>query len=805
MIPAVSMARILFLAVLAAVASGPRSIFASQQTNGMVVTLPAPEEAPPQSGSGHFRKLEEPRQDEQKAPSGLAKFKPGPAAATIELQVAEAPERGDTLSAIVTTDALKVVFVLPDGRRISGRKSAEAAGFSWDEIPQAPAMGSSDGGHVTAIDFSKRGASGRYLVEVTARDLKKDEAAQAYFISRKKQYVDEMQHLPGVLLPPAVALAPSGSMAFDLKQDEKAGLLDIVVPDASVQVSLTLPDGRRLRPGEKYGPGIEWKKLARREDIDGPPGRGEIWFSFSGFLLPFEGPHHVISFETAAKGHYEIQAVRTTAGAGELRAIFLPLGRGLDDSRDEIQNGGRLEPDEVRIQPYGPAERGNVGDKLDVNFRIQGDFVPASLRLEVRFELRPFLSSPTPRDDKPPDVGPPQVVPINVTADQTGLYHGSIVLRAAGKARVSIRASGTKASGKPFKDEIVGSDFSVYEPPPPRPLVARFLSLTAKPVDTDGNGKFDRLDVSAVLDVLVPGKYDMDFRIADTGSKDISSFGGADLSKGRQQLTVSISAKEMRHRLKDGPYSVSNVRIFRQKGNFGDDVTIPPREFHTAAFGHDQWEPDPISGDDQATIRGIRPAPSGRFQFAEVEWKVMTPGGDCYWNASLTPAAGGHPADIQGAGKLAAGQSRLSFVFPGADIAVAGSRELLFLPGAHCEGVAGSDFISVKLTVDPAQFEPPASSLRISAQNMLRLRPGGSGLVWVDVPGKQRGDVLFKVTSVPPALSAFLDVGQPDRAAQATIEIEVSPTAPAGRYFIGVAATSAGQTAATEAVVDVTP
>jgi len=439
-----------------------------QQDNGMVVTLPAPEGAPAPSGSGRFRQLDEPRQDEHKALSGLVKFGPGPAAATIELQVPEAPERGDTLSVVVTTDALKVVFVLPDGRRISGRKSAEAAGFLWDEFPQPPPIGSADGGHIDAIDFSKRGVPGRYLVELTARELKKDEAAQAYFISRKKQYVDEMRNLPGVLLPPVVALAPSGSMAFDLKQDEKAGLLDIVVPDANVQVTLTLPDGRALRPGQKCGPGMEWKNLAKREDIDGPPGRGEIWFSFSGFLLPFEGTHHVISFETAAKGHYEVEAVRTNGGAGELRAIFLPLGRGFDAARDEIQNGGRLEPDEVRIQAYGRAERVNVGDKLDVDFRILGDFVPGSLRLEVRFELRPFLSRPTPGNDKPLEVGPPQVFPISVTADETGLYHGSIVLRAAGKTRVSIRASGAKASGHPFEDEIIGSDYSVFETPPLR-------------------------------------------------------------------------------------------------------------------------------------------------------------------------------------------------------------------------------------------------------------------------------------------------------------------------------------------------
>ena len=772
----------------------------------MVVTLPAPEGASTPSGSGHFRQLaDEPRQDEQKARPGFVrikpavaatmKFKPGPVAATIELQISDTPEPGDTLSAVVTTDALKVVFVLPDGRRISGSKGAEAAGFSWSEHPLTPTIGSSDGGHVTAIDFSKRGVPGRYVVELTARELKKDESANAHFVSQKRQYFDTMRQLPGVLMPPAVALGPSASITLDVKQDEKGALLDIVVPDANVKVTLTLPDGRTLRPGERHGPGVDWKTVAKREELDGP---GAVWFSLSGYLLPVEGTHHVVSFELAAHGQYEIQVTGTAGRIGELRAAFIPLGRLFADADDEVRKAASDGPGKVRIETYKPgAQDGRVGQNLEVEFAILGDVERASLQLEVKFELTP--SSARPGNDSA-EPGPPQVVPVKVTAGQDGHYHGTVVPKTAGPARLSIRASGTKTSGERFHEEVLLPDLYVSQPPP---LVARFLSLTATPVDTNGNGKFERLDVLATLDVVVPGKYSMGFQIADTASKDIYSLGGATFDRGRHQLTVSTAASEMRHRLKDGPYSISNVRISRQRGNFADDVAIPTQEFRTAALKHDQWEPDPIFGDDHATIRGIRPAPSGRFQFAEVEWNATTPGGSCSWSAQLIPASGGHAADIRSTGKLAAGQSRLRFVFPGPDLALAGSRELFFVPTVVCGDVDDSGSHSMKLTADPAQFEPPPSALRISAQNMLRLRPGGSDRIVVDVPGKKRGDVLFKVTSVPAALSAFLDVGPPNFAAQATIDIEVSPRAAAGRYFTGVSVTSAGQAAATELVVDV--
>ena len=794
------MPHILFLAVLAAAAAP------GQQDNGMVVTLPAPEGAPAPSGSGRFRQLDEPRQDEHKAPPGFVrikpppiaatmKFKPGPVASAIELQIADTPEQGDTLSAVVTTGALKVVFVLPDGRRINGRKSAEAAGFSWSEYPLTPTIGSSDGGHVTAIDFSKRGVPGRYLVELTARELTKEESVKAHFVSKKQVYFDTMRQLPGALMPPAVALGPSASITLDVKQDEKGALLDIVVPDANVRITLTLPDGRTLRAGEKHGPGVDWKTVAKREELDSS---GAVLFSLSGYLLPVEGTHHVVSLELAAHGRYEIRVTGTAGRTGELRAGFIPIGRWFADADDELRNAARAAPGKVRIETYKPgAQDGRVGQSLEVEFAIEGDVERTSLQLEVKFELRP--SGAHPGDDSA-EPGPPQVVPVKVTAGQDGHYHGTVIPRVAGPARLSIRASGTKTSGEPFHEEVLLPSLYVSEPPP---LVGRFLSLTAKPVDTNGNGKFERLDVLAMLDVVVPGKYFMVFRVADAASKEVSSFGAAALGKGRQQITLSISARDMRHRLKDGPYSVLNLRIYRGRGNFGDDVAIPPREFHTAALKQDQWEPDPIFGDDHATIRGIRPAPSGRFQFAEVEWNATTPGGPCSWRAQLIPASGGHAAEIGSAGKLAAGQSRLRFVFPGPDIALAGSRELFFVPTAVCGDVDDSGSHSMNLTVDPAQFEPPPSALRISAQNMLRLRPGGSDRVVVDVPGKKRGDVLFKVTSVPAALSAFLDVGPPQFAAQADIDIEVSPRAPAGRYFIGVSVTSAGQAAATELVVDV--
>jgi hypothetical protein len=146
-----------------------------------------------------------------------------------------------------------------------------------------------------------------------------------------------------------------------------------------------------------------------------------------------------------------------------------------------------------------------------------------------------------------------------------------------------------------------------------------------------------------------------------------------------------------------------------------------------------------------------------------------------------------------------------------AAIGGAGIREASFYAGLSCDGVHTEDKEGIspfmKLAVDPAQFEPPAGSLELHSQNMLRLAPGDSEMGFVDANGKKGGEVRFSLKDVPDALTAFLDtwlqLSQPDRFAVANPMISAKPGAAPGRYFVGLAATSAGQTTETEIVVDV--
>ena len=76
------------------------------------------------------------------------------------------------------------------------------------------------------------------------------------------------------------------------------------------------------------------------------------------------------------------------------------------------------------------------------------------------------------------------------------------------------------------------------------PIVARVLSIVAKPLATEGDGRFERLDVIAKLDVSSPGDYALGSYIARGGRGfDHSESRPIAIGRGRQTLTASIPGK----------------------------------------------------------------------------------------------------------------------------------------------------------------------------------------------------------------------------------------------------------------------
>jgi hypothetical protein len=348
------------------------------------------------------------------------------------------------------------------------------------------------------------------------------------------------------------------------------------------------------------------------------------------------------------------------------------------------------------------------------------------------------------------------------------------------------------------------------------PVVARLLSLAVKAVDEDGDGRFERLDVTAELDVFDPGDYALGFSITSAGRKpNLPAGRWMTLGQGRQTITVSLSGKYVWSELRDGPFLISGVWVLRSGG--ANSVKVPPTDtqVRTEAWKREQWNPGRVYGDDTVRVRGIRPASSGRFRFAEVQWEVTTPGGQCFWNGSLggartLPATQPQSPDwasVYYSGSLPVGRTPLSFIFDAALIAVPGKRDWDFSADIRC----GPDAMRVhprppdqSLSLEPDQYEPARTSFSIQGTNPIRLPAGGSASTGVYIVNAPQ-NVRVRFDSIPNGLEAKLS--SPTRRAnsvEAAVAVQVMPDTRPGRYVIEISAESGTETARRELLVDVT-
>ncbi len=98
---------------------------------------------------------------------------------------------------------------------------------------------------------------------------------------------------------------------------------------------------------------------------------------------------------------------------------------------------------------------------------------------------------------------PSEVLPVQLTEVKPRTYRGTVIPTKPGSVRISVRATGKMASGTPFTTETLLTNSSMTV----KPVAARFLGITAKAIAPAEGAKFDRLEVSASLDVLIPGEY----------------------------------------------------------------------------------------------------------------------------------------------------------------------------------------------------------------------------------------------------------------------------------------------------------
>jgi hypothetical protein len=331
-----------------------------------------------------------------------------------------------------------------------------------------------------------------------------------------------------------------------------------------------------------------------------------------------------------------------------------------------------------------------------------------------------------------------------------------------------------------------------------QPVVATLVSISERAVDDNGNGLPDRLEITALLNVVKPGKYEIRFLISGPGGEALMGTGEGTLAAGRQQLKASVPAERLRDALRDGPFIINNVQVYRPVGNtFGDFVAGSVQPLKTAAYQRAGWDRGPVYGEEEVRLRPIRAAKSGKFRALEVVWEAVTTGGSCSWTGDLS--VGNDSIHLIQSGDLRPGRSRFVFEFEMGGLARATGNESSFHGIVNCEdGSEGAASALVRLRVVPREFEPWESSLSVISQWMMRATVGGGSdgaTAQLETRGGGPGPVQYRLKSVPKGLTTHL-LG-------ADLQVAAGAQMTPGRYYIEVEAVSGSVSGAGMVVVDV--
>lgn len=721
-------------------------------------------------------------------------FEPGSTAHRLVLAVTEPPAPGDRIEMRLTTQKVDIDMVTPDGRRINAHNSKEI-GFEWfDEVDLVP-LGE-DTAHIVRVVFARPDLAGNYALEFVAPDLKQTARADVRFVSRLAEYAEKVRSARGLQIRAArihgFADIPI-NVSSDFAKDANAWF-EIALSAPADKLTLKLPIGRIL----DIGPG-DHAEYSLRTFEEHYPKRVEEDFT-SLWDIPMDGTHYLIQLSNTSKGRYAVHVESHSKAIVVVRfGTFEGLAKAIGKQFTEQPELLQPRPGKVKLGVQTLPFNCYAGDTLAVVAKLPGNIGSKTPEFTARIQNQPLLAS-TDIGMRYGDPGPVETQPLAMAHEADGTWHGAVTIKNAGMARVSLRVSGETAQGIPFTEEILltNSTMIVY------PIVARLVSLTALPVDEDGDGKFDRLDVTAELDVSYPGTYQMGCTFT-SGGHTFRVYAAKSspnrLARGRRTLTLSFRSQSLWNQLRYGPLVVGDVSLLYEDGGYLVKVPNMNVQAQTEPLKREQWYPGRVFGDDDVTVHGIQPASSGRFRFAEVQWGVTTSGGQCAWNGMLRNAGNMLFPGVRYEGSLPPGRTILSFIFD-ADPIANGKAGWSIGAGIQC-GRDDARLDSASLAIDPGQYQPAQESFSIELTNPTRIVTGGSASVSLGVRSA-RERVSFRLGNIPAGLTARL--GLPIRRTDYVedhVTVQVAADTRPGRYGIEIAVDSETETVRTELLVDV--
>ncbi len=657
------------------------------------------------------------------------------------------------LDVLTDNPSASITLSLPDNSELTQANAEDGSWlvFSSSDLKKGSgAAGSFSGaasvllrgsGWHTLIAIDENSPRGDYKIHIDGRRAQRTTTAFACAIPAGDLVTSILRTRPGVRISKPVAVSPGSApvvLEMSPPRTDKSVMLDIAFIDPAIVVSVKRPDGRLLE-GER----IEWPPWNSCSEFDCVG-----WLLLAGSVLPITGSHYLISIDgPPGPGTYTIELdARNAKKLVTVTAMFSTI----PDPEDLISQ--KVGPEDVQIV-YGNVESGHfAGDPIDIALAVQGVSLQGPVHCTTTTTVK-LLG----RDEPARPVN----IEIPFHLKQDGRYHGAFIPLSGGLYEFTVTVSGTSAGGRRFTER---RPISVLI----QPLVARVDRLTEKTLDTDGNGRPDRLDITAHASIMEPGQYRFAVDLGDATAGLLRKETTANLQTGPQELTVSFNALELRARMKkDGPYG---VRVSLERSESPTTSTLADvragASYTTEPYRREDWDPGRFYGTERIAGAGVDLKGDGKFQIYRVRWDVVTPGGECTWWAwADANDEVREVTETRGRARLNSGPATLDFDYDGLIFKEPGGTHhwKVSVLGIECDGKpmpsTQEDLIRFDAGMLRAEdFEPEPPDFRIvPAPAELTLHVGGvksSFPVTIEPIGRIAGPVQLRVLGLPATIKA---------------------------------------------------
>ncbi|MFN0169764.1 MAG: choice-of-anchor X domain-containing protein [Bryobacteraceae bacterium] len=259
----------------------------------------------------------------------------------------------------------------------------------------------------------------------------------------------------------------------------------------------------------------------------------------------------------------------------------------------------------------------NSQDTFSVRVPSGGTFDPATLVWEVTSTSHSgtiFLPDSGAQDNAPGD----------------GIYTGVFSPATAGKYSALLTFTGTSAAGVAYSRKAVAS-FQAASPG------GSLVSFQDAAVDDDGNGRKDRLVITATVNVPAASGYRVSLVLIASNGEQVHADAKVTLAAGTGQVPVAVEASSVVSGLGvSGPYKIAHIGLQKDDGGLTPVIDVRDDAGQTAAY--------PLSDFDRGAIEltgrtatGVNANGIPGFEILRLTVGVAVhgPAGPCNWIATL--------------------------------------------------------------------------------------------------------------------------------------------------------------------------